>query len=50
MNHGIELEDLSAKRTAAQNEGPGPHNGGRLNLDANQEQAVALWAYVATAS
>ena len=48
MSEGIELEDISARNFSSQNAVEDSHHGGRLNLDANQEQAVALWAYAAT--
>lgn len=50
MADEVELKDLSAKPTPPS----GPiivdgRKGGRLNLDADQEQTVTLWAYAATA-
>ena len=49
MSSSIEMEDLRAKRTAAIADDPNDTlKGGRLNLDADQEQAVALWAYAST--
>ncbi|KAJ3552984.1 hypothetical protein NM688_g3863 [Phlebia brevispora] len=51
MSEAIELDDLKARRGTSPSipAGDSPRGGPRLNLDANQEQAVALWAYVTTA-
>ena len=56
MTTEIEMDDLKARKEAqnAAGEAPGAadtpkYRGGRLNQDADQEQAVALWSYVSTA-
>lgn len=50
MAQEIELDDLKAKRQAIADDERDTRQGGRLNLDANETQAVALWAYVASAT
>ena len=50
MPSEIEMDDLRAKRAAAiANDPRDKLQGGRLNLDTDQGQAVALWAYTSTA-
>ena len=56
MTTEIEMDDLKARKEAqnAAVEAAGApdtpkYRGGRLNQDADQEQAVALWSYVSTA-
>ena len=56
MTTEIEMDDLKARKEAqnAAGEASGAadtpkYRGGRLNQDADQEQAVALWSYVSTA-
>lgn len=46
MPSDIELEDLSDKRVLESTPETPKH--GRINLDANQEQTIAYWAYGAT--
>ena len=46
MSSDIELEDLGKKQSLS--ETPEALKHGRINLDADQEQSVALWAYGAT--
>lgn len=46
MSNDIELEDLSRKQELDETAETRKH--GRINLDADQEQSVALWAYGAT--
>ena len=48
MASEIELEDLSNRRAPGTPAIVDDRPGGRINLDANQEQAVTLWAYAAT--
>lgn len=47
MTSEIELDDM-VKHTTPQPVIVEHRRGGRLNLDANQEQAVTLWAYAST--
>lgn len=48
MTSEIEMDDLREKRSVPQSDTEDKHKGGRLNMDADQEQAVTLWGYAAT--
>ena len=49
MSSEIEMEDLAARRPATHNNDvKDTPRGPRINMDANQEQAIATWAYAAT--
>lgn len=47
MSDNIELQELNKKPELA-GETSESRKHGRINLDANQEQAITLWAYGAT--
>ena len=49
MNIEIEMRDLAPKGSAVSSEDVNDKSRGpRINMDANQEQAVTTWAYAAT--
>lgn len=48
MDAPIELQEMNARRQAIESDERDTRRGGRINMDADQEQAVSLWAYAAS--